>query len=54
MDFAKAVDKVPHNRLIQKMEKYGMKGPPQPVGTMLPVQPYAEWCARERSQHGSQ
>ena len=27
MDFAKAFDKVPHNRLIQKMERYSIQGP---------------------------
>ena len=41
MDFAKAFDKVPHHRLIQKLERYGITGP---------VNTWIETFLKERKQ----
>ena len=44
MDFVKAFDKVPHNRLIQKLERYGITGP---------VNTWIENFLKDRKQHVS-
>ena len=41
MDFAKAFDKVPHHRLIQKFERYGITGP---------VNTWIDNCLKHRKQ----
>ena len=35
MDFAKTFDKVPHRRLLHKLEKYGIRGSGVPQGVGL-------------------
>ena len=42
MDFAKAFDKVPHHRLIQKLERYGITGP---------VNTWIEKFLKDKKQH---